>query len=168
MTIRAPTRLRVVVVLVTTALVVGYATRASSANRAADRTHGAFYEQEGVAIKGYDPVAFFTEKQPVKGSPAYTAAYKGSVFHFVSPAHRDAFTTHPAKYAPQYHGFCAFGTAQGYKAATDPAAFTVVNNKLYFNYNKEVQKQWRANIPGLVAKANKHWPAVSRQTTVIE
>ena len=129
---------------------------------------GDFYEKEGAAIKGYDPVAYFTDHKPVKGSPAYKAEYGGSVFHFVSQANRDAFAANPAKYAPQYNGFCAFGTAGGYKAAIDPAAFTIVNNKLYLNYNQDVRKKWSADIPGFVAKADKNWPAVAKQTKVIE
>jgi YHS domain-containing protein len=129
---------------------------------------GDFYEKDGVAIKGYDPVAYFTDNKPVKGSPAYKAEYGGSVFHFVSQANRDAFAANPAKYTPQYNGFCAFGTAGGYKAAIDPAAFTIVNEKLYLNYNQDVRKKWSADIPGLVAKADKNWPEVSRQTKVIE
>jgi YHS domain-containing protein len=91
---------------------------------------GDFYEKDGVAIKGYDPVAYFTDNKPVKGLPAYKAEYGGSVFHFVSQANRDAFAANPAKYAPQYNGFCAFGTAGGYKAAIDPAAFTIVKQTL--------------------------------------
>jgi YHS domain-containing protein len=129
---------------------------------------GEFYEKGGVAIKGYDPVAFFTDKKPVKGSPQHTAEYKGSVFHFASKGNRDLFVANPAKYAPQYNGFCAFGTAGGYKAAIDPVAFTVVDGKLYLNYNTDVRKQWSADIPGFVAKADKNWPEVSRQTKVIE
>jgi YHS domain-containing protein len=129
---------------------------------------GEFYEKEGVAIKSYDVVAYFKDKKPVKGSSKHKAEYKGSVFHFSSKANRDVFTANPAKYAPQYNGFCAFGTAGGYKAAVDPAAFTIVNDKLYLNYNKDVQKQWRADIPNLVVKADKNWPEVSRQTKVIE
>lgn len=129
---------------------------------------GGFYEKDGVAIKGYDPVAYFTDNRPVKGSPAYKAEYGGSVFHFVSQANRDAFAANPAKYAPQYNGFCAFGTAGGYKAAIDPAAFTIVNNKLYLNYNRDVLKKWSADIPGFVVKADKNWPEVAKQTKVIE
>jgi YHS domain-containing protein len=129
---------------------------------------GEFYEKDGVAIKGYDPVAYFTDGKPVKGSPAYTAEYGRSVFHFASPAHRDAFVANPAQYIPQYQGFCAFGVARGYKAAIDPAAFTIVNNKLYLNYNNTVQKQWRADIPGFVAQADKNWPEVATQTRIIE
>ncbi len=135
---------------------------------AANALAGDFYEKDGAAIRGYDPVAYFTDRKPVKGSPAYQTEYNKSVFHFVSQSNRDAFTANPGKYAPQYGGYCAFGTAGGYKAAIDPAAFTVVNDKLYLNYNKDVQKQWSADIPGFVAKADKNWPAVHKQTKVIE
>jgi YHS domain-containing protein len=129
---------------------------------------GEFYEKDGVAIKGYDPVAYFIENKPVKGLPEYKAEHKGSIFHFASKVNLAAFQADPAKYAPQYHGFCAFGTARGYKAATDPAAFTIVDGKLYLNYNEEVRRQWKTDIPGFVAKADKNWPVVSTQTKVVE
>ena len=129
---------------------------------------GDYFEKDGVAIRGYDPVAYFTQSKPVRGSPAHKAEFRGSTFHFASQANRDAFAADPAKYAPQYNGYCAFGVAGGYKAAIDPAAFTVVDNKLYLNYNAAVQKQWRADVPGFVAKADRSWPAVAKQTKVIE
>jgi hypothetical protein len=135
---------------------------------AASALAGEFYEKGGVAIKGYDPVAYFTEGKAVKGSPAHKAEYGNSVFQFVSQSNRDAFAANPAKYAPQYGGYCAFGAAGGYKAAIEPAAFTVVNGKLYLNYSKDVQRQWSADIPGFVAKADRNWPAVAKQTKVIE
>jgi hypothetical protein len=122
---------------------------------------GDFYERDGVAIRGYDPVAYFTDKKPVKGLPAHTAQFRGSTFRY-------AFSKDPARYAPQYDGFCAFGVAGGYKAAIDPAAFTVVDGKLYLNYNAGVQKQWRADIPGFIAKADRNWPQVMKLTKVIE
>jgi YHS domain-containing protein len=129
---------------------------------------GEFFEKDGAALRGYDPVAYFTDNKPVKGSAEYRAEYKGTTFRFASQANRDAFIADPAKYAPQYGGFCAFGTAGGYKAAIDPAAFTVVNGKLYLNYNRDVQKEWNKDIPGLITKADKNWPVVSGQTKVIE
>jgi YHS domain-containing protein len=148
--------------------VKNFAAAFALAASAASALAGDFYEKEGAAIRGYDPVAYFTDNKPVKGSPAHKADYAGSVFHFASQANRDAFAANPAKYAPQYNGFCAFGTAGGYKAAIDPAAFTVVNDKLYLNYNQDVRKKWSADIPGFVAKADKNWPAVAKQTKVIE
>ncbi len=91
---------------------------------------GEFFERDGAALRGHDPVAYFTDERPVKGSAEHRADYKGSSFHFSSKAHRDALVAGPGKYAHQYGGFCAFGMAGGCKAATDPAAFSVVDGKL--------------------------------------
>jgi YHS domain-containing protein len=129
---------------------------------------GQFYEKDGAAIRGYDPVAYFKEGKALKGSTENTAEYQGSMFHFASKSNRDAFAADPAKYAPQYGGFCAYGTAGGYKAAIDPAAFTVLDGKLYLNYNRDVQKKWSGDIPAYVRKADANWPAVRGQTKVIE
>jgi YHS domain-containing protein len=129
---------------------------------------GAFFEKDGLALRGYDPVAYVKEGKPVKGTAEHRADYRGSTFLFASRANRDAFAAEPARYAPQYGGFCAYGMASGYKAATDPAAFSVVDGRLYLNYNRDVQRKWADDIPGHVAKADRHWPAVSKQTRVIE
>lgn len=129
---------------------------------------GEFFEQDGAALRGHDPVAYFADNKPVKGTAELKADYKGSTFHFSSKANQDAFVSNPERYAPQYGGFCAFGTAGGYKASIDPTAFTVVQEKLYLNYNAAVQKQWRSDIPGFVNKADRNWPAVSRQSKVHE
>ena len=129
---------------------------------------GDYFEKDGIAIRGHDPVAYFKEGKPAKGSTEHRFEHQGSVFLFASRANRDTFAAEPDKYAPQYGGFCAFGTAGGYKAAVDPAAFSVVNGKLHLNYNRDVQKQWLADVPGFVGKADRQWPAVSRQTKVIE
>jgi len=129
---------------------------------------GEYFEKDGVALRGYDPVAYFREGRPVKGLAAYTAKYKGSTFQFVSPVNRDAFVADPTTYAPQYGGFCAYGADGGYKAATDPAAFSVVDGKLYLNYDRAVQKEWNKDVPGHIVKADKNWPTVSTQTKVIE
>ena len=128
---------------------------------------GEFFESGGVAIGGYDPVAYFTDGKPVRGAAQFSAQYKGSTFHFSSKANRDAFAANAAKYAPQYGGFCAFGTAGGYKAATQPEAFTVVDDNLYLNYNRDIQKQWSKDIPGYVKSADGKWPEVSKQTKVV-
>jgi len=149
------------------AVIRAFTAAAAIAACAAGAWAGEFFEDQGVAIRGFDPVAYFTAKQPVKGSPEHLAEYKGSVFHFASAANRDAFAADPAKYAPVYHGFCAFGVAGGYKAAIDPAAFTIVDGKLYLNYNQDVRKKWAGDVPGFVAKADKNWPRVSKQTKVI-
>lgn len=129
---------------------------------------GEFFERNNLAIDGYDPVAYFTEMKPVKGSPEFRSDFEGSTFQFVSAAHRDAFAADPPKFAPQYGGFCAYGTAKGQKATIDPAAFTVVRDKLYLNYSETVRSLWLSDIPGYVQKADANWPEVRKQTTVRE
>lgn len=128
---------------------------------------GEFHETNGVAIQGYDPVAYVTESKPVRGSAAFSSAYKGSTFHFVSAASRDMFNADPQKFAPQYGGFCAFGVSRGYKAATSPDAFTIVDGKLYLNYNAEVQAMWGKDRPAYIRKADDNWPTVEKTTKVL-
>jgi YHS domain-containing protein len=115
-------------------------------------------DASGVALKGYDPVAYFTANKPVKGRTEFTAQHEGATYRFASAANRDAFAAAPAKYAPQYGGYCAFGAAGGYKAPIEPDAWTVVDGKLYLNYNRSVRRQWSSDIPGFVRKADANWP----------
>ena len=122
---------------------------------------------DGVAIKGYDPVAYFTDHKPVKGVADYKADYDGATYEFASAAHRALFVAAPETYAPQFGGFCAYGTAQGHKADIDPNAFTIVDGKLYLNYSTQVQATWKRDIPGYLRKAEAAWPSVSHQTDVI-
>jgi YHS domain-containing protein len=117
-------------------------------------------DSSGLALKGYDPVAYFTEKKPVAGKPEFTARHEGATYRFASAANRDAFAAAPAKYAPQYGGYCAFGMASGYKAPIESDAWTVVDGKLYLNYNRSVRSQWSSDVPGYVRKADANWPSV--------
>jgi len=129
---------------------------------------GAFYEKDGAALRGYDPVAYFQDGGPKPGSAAFTSTYQGSEFRFASAANRDAFAANPEKYAPQYGGYCAFGLTRGYKATTDPLSFKVVDGKLYLNYNKQVQELWNKDVAGYVKIADAKWPEVAKQVKVIE
>jgi len=117
-------------------------------------------DSSGLALKGYDPVAYFSEKKPVRGKPEFTARHEGAAYRFASAASRDAFLAAPDRYAPQYGGYCAFGVASGYKAPIEPDAWTVVDDKLYLNYNRSVRNQWSSDIPGFVRKADTNWPTV--------
>lgn len=135
---------------------------------AVNASAGEFFERNGVAISGYDLVAYFDEERPVKGVPEFRADYQGSTFQFVSADHRDAFAADPEKFSPQYGGYCAYGTAKGYKAKIDPEAFTVVQGKLYLNYSDAVQTRWLSDIPGYIEKADANWPEVQKQTRVRE
>lgn len=124
---------------------------------------GEIFTTNGVAINGYDAVAYFTDHRPVKGSDKFAASYQGATFYFASAAHRNAFASDPDHYAPQYGGYCAFGTAKGHKAPTEPQAFTVVNDKLYLNYNDAVATTFRKDLGGYIAKANENWGSVKAQ-----
>ena len=124
---------------------------------------GEYFEPGGIAIRGTDPVAYFKENRPVKGSESFTATHRGSVFRFASAANRDAFVAAPERYAPQYGGFCAYAVALGYKASIDPDAFTIVDGKLYLNFNKPTEVLWRRDIPGYIKKGDVNWPAVAKK-----
>ena len=123
---------------------------------------GEFFEVDGVALRGYDPVAYFEAGKPTPGLMPLTHEYKGSVFLFASEANLKKFVADPGKYAPQYGGFCALGTANGYKVKTEPDAFKVVDGKLYFNYNRKVLELWTQDQPGYITRANRNWPEVSK------
>jgi YHS domain-containing protein len=118
----------------------------------------AFFNTDGVAIEGTDPVAYFTEGKPVAGSAAFTHNYQGVVWQFSSAANRDAFAADPARYAPQYGGYCALAVSQGYTASTVAEAWHIEDGKLYLNYSKGVQRRWAEDIPGNITKANGNWP----------
>lgn len=115
------------------------------------------------AIGGADAVSYYALAQdapPVQGSDQFVADYKGAKWRFSSAAHRDAFKAEPAKYAPQYGGYCAWALARNKLAPGDPAVWHVRNGKLYLNVNRSIQKQWRANIDRDVANGDANWPAV--------
>lgn len=115
----------------------------------------------GVAIRGYDPVAYFTVAKAVRGNKQLSYRHRGATYHFSSQKNLDLFSKNPGKYAPQYGGFCAYGVAQGYKVKIEPEQFSVVKGKLYLNYNAGVQRSWKKDVPGYVAKANSNWPKIS-------
>jgi YHS domain-containing protein len=121
-----------------------------------------FTTNEG-AIHGYDPVAYFTEAKPVKGNDKYTFQWNDATWYFASQKNLDLFKAKPQQYAPQYGGYCAYGTSNGYKANTQPDAWTIVDGKLYLNYNTDVQKQWNPERQKLIPKADDHWKKLENQ-----
>ena len=120
----------------------------------------AVYVAGGKAIKGYDPVAFFADSKPVMGRDSLTLAWNGANWFFADRAHLESFRATPEKYAPQYGGYCAYGTSQGHKAPTEVDTWSVVDGKLYFNYNKKVKELWVKDQPGLIRKADANWPMI--------
>lgn len=109
------------------------------------------------AVQGYDPVAYFTEGKPVKGSKEFSTEYNGATFQFASEANRDAFLENPAAYAPQYGGYCAWAMADGQYAKGDAKHWKIVDGKLYLNFNASIEKKWNADIPVFIEKADSHW-----------
>jgi YHS domain-containing protein len=126
------------------------------------QTGEVFTTDEG-AIRGYDPVAYFQHGKPVKGKKEYTWVWNSAPWSFATKENLEAFKASPEKYAPQYGGYCAYGTSQGHKAPTQPDAWTIVNGKLYFNYNKSVQATWTKDQQQLIKKADENWPSVKTQ-----
>ena len=114
----------------------------------------------GLALRGYDPVAYFTDGKPIPGDYKITARYNDATYRFASQEHKALFEANPAKYLPQYGGFCAFGAAQGVKVDGDPAVWKIDDDKLYLNLAPPVYDRWNANIPGYVKSANDNWPSL--------
>jgi hypothetical protein len=116
------------------------------------------YTTERGAIDGYDPVAYFRDGRPVAGSEAHTLDWRGSRWRFASADNLEAFRLNPQRYAPQYGGYCAYGLASGYTTNTDPHAWTVVDGRLYLNFDPEVKAQWLQDQPGMIERADANWP----------
>ncbi len=113
-----------------------------------------------VAVGGYDPVAYFTDGRPVRGSADFRFTHQGFEYRFASAEHLAAFRTNPARYVPQYGGYCAWAVSQGYTASGNPNNWRIVDGKLYLNYNDEIQGRWEQDIPGHISRANGNWPSV--------
>ncbi len=114
-------------------------------------------DSSGLALDGYDAVAYFKENLPRMGKPEFTADFNGAKWQFASMENRDAFRADPAKYAPQYGGYCAWAVGHNYTAKGDPTAWKIVDNKLYLNYNQEVQEKWQQEIPQYISEGDKNW-----------
>ena len=112
------------------------------------------YEPSGVAVRGYDTVAYFIQGKPTEGKEAFETEWRGAKWRFASQEHLDLFVTNPDKYAPQYGGYCAYGVAIGNLVKIEPDLWDIIDGKLYLNYDEDLQEQWRVDIPGHIVKAN--------------
>jgi hypothetical protein len=115
-----------------------------------------------LAIKGYDPVAYFTAGKAQQGVESFTFHWHGMTWHFISKGNRDLFAASPAKYAPQYDGYCAWAMTQARKSVTDPEIWTIVKGKLYLQCSKAAYKKWSIDIPGNIEKADRNWLKMQR------
>jgi YHS domain-containing protein len=118
----------------------------------------------GAAIMGYDPVAYFTESRATKGSEEFSYDWLGTPWQFANSKHRDLFMDDPAKYAPQYGGYCVGEVAfNGDTINIDPEAWAIIDGKLYLGYSKIFMAKFEANPNEFLAKAEANWPTVKAQ-----
>ena len=118
---------------------------------------------DGVAIKGYDAVAYFTDRKPVKGSRDFEYVWMGAKWRFSTAGHKDLFIKDPDKYAPKYGGYCAYAVSQGTTADIDPDAWNIVDGRLYLNLSKRIKDKWSKDIPGYIKKADEKWPKILKK-----
>jgi YHS domain-containing protein len=115
-------------------------------------------DKTGVAIQGYDPVAFFTDHHPMKGKPEFASKYDGATYQFASLADKDLFDKEPGKYEPAFGGYCAYGVSRDKLAPIDVEAFQIVDGKLLLQYSKGVRDSFNQDQKGNLTKANGNWP----------
>ena len=113
-----------------------------------------------LALRGYDAVAYMTASRPVPGTTDFVYRWNGAVWRFSTAANRDTFARDPARYAPEFGGYCAYAVSRGYTADGDPHAWRIVDGRLYLNYSKRVQALWEEDTPGNIAKGRRNWPGV--------
>ncbi len=113
---------------------------------------------EELMLLGHDPVAYFTAGRPVRGDPAIKAGFRDAVYYFASEAHRRMFVAEPAKYEPQYGGFCASGAAYGIKLGSDPQAWQIHQGRLFIFGDVVGQEFWRLDPDWNIQHADAMWP----------
>jgi YHS domain-containing protein len=116
--------------------------------------------KKGVAIRGYDPVAYFEMGKPIQGKEDHGYSWRGVMWHFANEANKKLFSAAPEKYAPQFGGYCAFAASRNYVYDADPTFWKIVDGKLYLNYNAEAKAEWEKDITGNIAKGNTNWPGL--------
>lgn len=112
------------------------------------------------ALGGYDTVAYFTEGEPVEGSSEFETDWQGATWRFASADNLASFEADPERYAPAYGGYCAYAASQGYTASGDPLQWTIVDDRLYVNYDAEVKALWLEDTAQYIRQADENWPGV--------
>jgi len=116
--------------------------------------------KEGLAIQGYDPVAYFTQNKAIEGKKTISQQYNGATYYFSSEANKTTFTKDPAKYEPAYGGYCAYAMAFGDKVKIDPETFKVKEGRLFLFYNfrfNNTLTDWNKDEANLYKKAEEEW-----------
>lgn len=119
--------------------------------------------KNNIALQGYDPVAYFESDKAIEGKKEITAKFNDATYQFASENNKDLFLKNPSHYEPQFGGFCAYGLSEGYEAPIQPEAFTIVDNKLYLNYNLKVKGIWSKERAARIEKANVNWEKIQKK-----
>ena len=117
-------------------------------------------DEEGVALRGYDPVAYFIEDEPVKGQEVYSFVWQEATWYFATAENRDLFSDEPEKYAPANGGYCTFGIVLGKKFDGDPKVWSVIKSRLYVFLNEDVQQKFLLDSTGNLQKVAANWPTI--------
>ena len=112
---------------------------------------------DGLALRGFDAVAYFAVDNAVKGNAKYEYVWNGAKWLFSSEENMKMFQANPEAYAPQFGGYCSYAVSEGYTADGDPEAWKVVDGKLYLNYNKNVRQKWEQNQSERIEKGSANW-----------
>jgi YHS domain-containing protein len=118
--------------------------------------------KDNVAIQGYDPVAYFESSKAIEGKKEIISEFNGVLYYFSTESNKSLFLKNPSHYEPQFGGFCAFGMSQGYEVPVKPEAFTIVDNKLYLNYNLKVKEMWSREQASRIEKAVVNWEKIKK------
>ena len=119
----------------------------------------------GLAAHGFDVVAYFSEAKPVQGNAKFAVVHNDATYRFASQAHLNSFKANPAKYAPAYGGYCAYGVSVGAKFDGDPRYWKIVDGNLYLSLDVNIQQAWLKDVPGAIKKANSNWPKLASKLT---
>ena len=141
-------------------IALGLITAGIVAGAAAYQTSPVNVSRGDLALQGYDAVAYWTSGQPTRGSTSFEHRWNDAVWRFSTAANRDQFAKDPARYVPEFGGYCAYAVSRGYTADIDPNAWRIVDGRLYLNYSKRVQKLWEEDVPGNITKGRQNWPGV--------
>ncbi len=120
-------------------------------------------DKTGLALSGYDPVAYFKLNKPAKGDFQVTAEHQGAVYRFANEAHRDLFRKNPSRYLPQYGNYCAYGVSVGAKFSADPTVWKIVKGRLYLNLDENIAKLFNQDLAGHIKKADENWRTLAKK-----
>lgn len=117
----------------------------------------------GLALEGYDPTSYFTDHKPLKGDPKLARTYQGVTYYFVDTDHKNAFEKDPAKYIPEFGGFCGYAASINKVSPVSPEIWQIVDGRLVLQHTPEAYRLFNEDVPKNYAKAEKNWPGLSHR-----